>query len=102
MKDCCGHGPETHHEHPDHSGEISRVNRISGQLAGVKKMIEEHRYCPEILIQLRAIRSAVKALEANILETHLGHCVNDAMNSQDAKEVKKKIKELQEIFKRFD
>jgi CsoR family transcriptional regulator, copper-sensing transcriptional repressor len=102
MKDCCGSTPENTHENPDHSGELSRVNRISGQIAGVKKMIEERRYCPEILTQLRAARSAIKSLEANILEAHLGHCVNDAMTASDAKEVKKKIKELQEIFKRFD
>lgn len=101
MKDCCkGHDKKS--EHPDHSKEISRLNRAVGQLEGVRKMIEERRYCPDILTQLRAVHSAVRSLEANILETHLGSCVNDAMNSGSAKEKDKKISELVELFKRFN
>ena len=96
-KDCC-------HEkqHPDHSKELSRLNRISGQIEGIKRMIEERRYCPDILTQLRAIRSAIRALEGNILEIHLGSCVTDAGLSKDKKEKQKKLAELVELFKRFD
>ena len=70
-------------QYPDHRKEMARVNRIAGQVNGIKKMIEERRYCPEILTQLRAIRSAVNSIEANILETYLNSCVTDAFNSGD-------------------
>jgi CsoR family transcriptional regulator, copper-sensing transcriptional repressor len=87
---------------PCHKSDLPRLNRIGGQIAGVKKMIEEHRYCPEILTQLRAIRAAIKGLEANILERHLGHCVQDGLNAGNMDDVKTKINELKEIFKRYD
>ena len=90
-------GPEMH---PSHEAELPRINRIIGQLEGVKKMIDERRYCPEILIQLRAIRSAVRAVEGNILKTHLQHCVVQTFASEAEKEAK--IEELKQLFDRFE
>lgn len=81
---------------------MPRVNRVIGQMSGVKKMIEEHRHCPEILMQLRAIRSAIKGLEASILERHLGHCVSESLAGGNEKEIKNKIDELKELFKKYD
>ncbi len=89
-------------ENPCHTVDIPRVNRIVGQMSGVKKMIEEQRYCPEILTQLRAIRSAIKGLEANILERHLNHCIAESLNADDPDNVNKKIEELKDLFKRYD
>ncbi len=89
-------------EPPSHTADLARVNRLGGQITGVKKMIEEHRHCPDILTQLRAIRSAVKGLEASILERHLAHCVAQAITSGDEENAAKKIEELKEIFKRYD
>lgn len=86
--------------HPKHEKELSRLNRISGQVEGVKKMINEQRYCPDILIQLRAIRSAVKAVESNILKTHLQHCVMQTFHSEEERE--QKIEELKTIFDRYE
>lgn len=97
MPNCCDNDT-----HPDHSKEISRLNRISGQLDGVKKMIEERRYCPDIITQLRAISSATKSLEASLLETHLEGCVVGAFKAKDAENQRKKIEELVTLFKRFD
>ena len=65
-------------------------------------MIEEQRYCPEILTQLRAVRSALKSLEAQVLKEHLNSCVTDAFSSNRKGDRKKKIEELTEIFYRFD
>lgn len=98
MKDCC----DTTHEYPDHGKEISRLNRIIGQLEGVKKMIEEQRYCPDILTQLRAASSATKSLEASILEAHLGSCVAEAFESGNIGDQQKKVGELIALFKRYD
>ena len=84
--------------HPDYSKELSRLNRVAGQVEGVKKMIHDHRYCPDILIQLRAIRAAVNAVEASILESHLEACVTDAFNAGNEDEKKQKIKELKDLY----
>jgi DNA-binding FrmR family transcriptional regulator len=53
------------------------LNRIAGQIEGIKKMVDEGRYCPEILSQLRAVRSAVKGIETEILRRHLSSCVDE-------------------------
>jgi len=93
---CCNNN------HPDHSAELSRLNRLSGQVEGIKKMIEEHRYCPDIITQLRAIQSAAKAVESNILRRHLEACVKDAFESNDTTHTNAKIDELMNIFKKLD
>ncbi len=95
--DCCDDA-----KYPAHDKELPRLNRISGQLDGVKKMIGQRRYCPEILTQLRAVRSAVNSIEASILETHLDACVTDAFNSGNKQEKQKKINELKELYRRFN
>lgn len=92
----------TKNDHPAHISDLPRVNRIAGQVTGVKKMIEEHRHCPEILTQLRAIRSAIKGLEASILERHLGHCLLHSMEAGNEAEIKKQIEDLKDVFKRYD
>lgn len=97
MTDCCDIDT-----HPDHGKQISRLNRIVGQLEGVKRMIEEQRYCPDILTQLRAASSATKSLEASILEAHLGSCVAEAFESGNNEDQQKKVSELITLFKRYD
>lgn len=92
----------SHHSHPDHTIDLPRVNRIGGQISGVKKMIEEDRHCTEILTQIRAVRAALKGLEASILERHLGHCVAESLTADDPEAVKRKIDELKDLFKRYN
>ncbi len=53
----------------------ARINRIVGQLNGIKKMIENDRYCNDILIQLSSIESSVRSLSGSVLEDHIRHCV---------------------------
>ncbi len=88
------------HHNPDHNGQIPRLNRIIGQLEGIKKMIEANRYCPDILTQLRAVRSAVRSVEGNILQSHLRHCV--AQSFANPEERDRKINELKTLFDRFE
>jgi len=92
-KSCCN-------QHPDHSKQISRLNRASGQIDGVRKMIEDRKYCPDIITQLQAARSAIKAVEANILSTHISECVRSAVLSKDKNNAEKKISELIKLFKK--
>ena len=58
-------------ENPNHKHEIPRLNRAIGQLEGIKKMIEEQRYCPDIIVQLKAVRSAIKHVENVLLSLFL-------------------------------
>lgn len=81
------------HAH-DHSSELRRLSRIKGQVEGVERMIHEKRYCPEIVIQIKAIRSALRSLEANIVEGHMRHCVTAAIKSRDQIVVNEKLEEI--------
>jgi CsoR family transcriptional regulator, copper-sensing transcriptional repressor len=82
----------------DHSSDLQRLRRISGQVEGIKKMIEEKRYCTEILMQTKAVRAAVKALEVSILEKHLNHCVVGAFESKSKIDSQKKMNEILDLF----
>ncbi len=89
-------------KHPCHQKELTKLNRIAGQVEGVKRMIEDNRYCPEILAQLKAVRSAVRTVEAQVLEAHLQHCVTDAFEGNDKAAAQEKINEIKDLFKRYD
>ncbi len=82
----------------DHTSDLQRLKRISGQIEGIKKMIEEKRYCTDILMQTKAARSALKALEVSILEKHLNHCVIGAFDSKSKVDTQKKVDEILELF----
>jgi DNA-binding FrmR family transcriptional regulator len=86
-------------ENPSHEKELARLNRASGQLEGAKRMIEDRRYCPEILTLLKGVRAAIKAVESNILKRHLESCVANSFGS--LRERDKKIAEIKEMLDRF-
>ena len=89
------------HEHPaDHRAQLSRVNRIEGQVKGVKNMIEEGKYCVDILTQIKAVRSALKGLELQILEGHAEHCLLSAVTSGNKEIAQEKISEILELIKK--
>jgi len=77
---------------------IPNLNRISGQIKGVARMVEEGQYCINILDQLRAAKSAITTVENKILEKHIQECVTTSLKSQ--KDVDTKIQELMSILKR--
>lgn len=87
-------------KYPDHSKEINRINRIMGQLEGVKNMIVEGAYCPDILVQTKAAQSAIRSLEAVILESHIRHCLVGAARSGEQTQVDIKIEELLKLYKK--
>ncbi len=79
----------------------ARLARIEGQVRGVRRMVEEDRYCIDILTQTQAIKSALKRVEAEILKDHAAHCVAHAIKSGDAKDQTRKFSELVELFSRY-
>ena len=92
-----------HHAHPavvqpDKSALLKRLNRIEGQARGVAKMVEEDRYCVDILTQIAAIQSALDALAMQLLESHTNGCVRSAIKSGDGDAA---VDELMNLVKRF-
>lgn len=83
---------------PSHAKEKKRLNRVKGQLEGIERMINDNRYCMDIIFQLRAASSALKALEKEIMHTHLKSCVKMAMESDDQHEAQIKIQEIMDLF----
>lgn len=80
---------------------INRLNKIEGQVRGIKNMIEEGRYCIDILNQTRAITSGVKRVEDIILEGHLKTCVVDSFQSDDSEDQDLKIKEVINLVSKY-
>jgi DNA-binding FrmR family transcriptional regulator len=98
-KDCCP--TDALAKHPSHHDELPRLNRVAGQVEGIKKMIETGRYCPDILTQLRAVRAALRTIEASVLDRHLGSCVKEAMRSGNKAAQDKKVAEIISLFKSY-
>jgi DNA-binding FrmR family transcriptional regulator len=80
---------------------LTRLSRIEGQVRGVSRMIEEERYCIDVLTQLQAIKAALRKVEEDVLKDHASHCVAHAIKSGDAADQKQKFDELVELFGRY-
>ena len=80
---------------------VQRLRRIEGQVGGLLRMVEEGRYCVEILTQLRAARAALRRVEDSVLREHVEHCVAQAIRSGNAGEQRAKVDELLEVLGRF-
>ncbi len=87
---------------PKHADVQPLINRIGGQVAGIGKMVEEGRYCPDILNQVKAARSALRTLEARILRTHLQSCVREAFSHSNPADQDMKIEEIVKLFGKYD
>jgi CsoR family transcriptional regulator, copper-sensing transcriptional repressor len=79
----------------------SRLKRVEGQVRGVIRMVEEERYCIDVLNQLEAVRAALMRVEAEVLKGHAAHCVAHAIKSGNARDQKEKFDELVELFSRY-
>jgi DNA-binding FrmR family transcriptional regulator len=77
-----------------------RLSRIEGQVRGISRMIEQDRYCLEVLGQLHAVRAALRAVEDVLLGDHVAHCVENAVASGDTSTRREKVDELLEILAR--
>jgi DNA-binding FrmR family transcriptional regulator len=79
---------------------LNRLNRIEGQVRGVARMIEDGRYCIDVLTQLQAVRAALARVETEMLRDHLGHCVESAIVSGNKDEQRQKASELIALLER--
>ncbi|HSV02929.1 MAG TPA: metal-sensitive transcriptional regulator [Phenylobacterium sp.] len=81
-------------------GLLNRLKRVEGQVRGIARMVEDERYCIDILTQVQAVRAALARVETEILNDHLGHCIEGAIVSGDKNEQRKKAAELIELLER--
>ena len=79
-----------------------RLNRIEGQVRGLSKMVEEDRYCIDIVTQISAVRAALRRAEEEILKDHVAHCVEYAIASGNKLDQRNKIAELMEVIGRVE
>jgi CsoR family transcriptional regulator, copper-sensing transcriptional repressor len=79
-----------------------RLNRIEGQVRGLSKMVDEDRYCIDIVTQISAVRTALRRVEEEILKDHVAHCVEHAITSGDKADQRRKIAELMDVVGRAD
>jgi DNA-binding FrmR family transcriptional regulator len=79
---------------------LVRLRRVEGQVRGVQKMVEEDRYCPDVLVQMSAIHESLRAVERILMKDHLQHCATEALRSGDNKQAQRTYNELTELFYR--
>ncbi|MBI1977510.1 MAG: metal-sensitive transcriptional regulator [Candidatus Omnitrophica bacterium] len=86
---------------PSHQDELLRLKRIEGQVRGVQNMIEEGRYCVDILRVMSSITGAIEKVQDQILKRHLNGCVSHAVKSGSEKERDRKFDEIMELISQF-
>lgn len=79
---------------------LNRLNRVEGQVRGIARMVDEDRYCIDVLTQLQAVRAALAKVETEMLRDHLGHCIEGAIISGDRDEQRQKASELIQLLER--
>ena len=90
-----------HGYHADKAGLVKRLHRIEGQVRGVEKMVENDRYCIDVLTQVSAVATALEGVAFKILDDHVNHCVARALASGDQDDAETKTRELLEAVQRF-
>ena len=85
----------------DKAALTKRLHRIEGQVRGIERMVEDDRYCIDILTQIAAVNTALEAVAFKMLDEHVRHCVAGALNSGDADDARQKTEELLEAVQRF-
>jgi DNA-binding FrmR family transcriptional regulator len=84
------------------SSVLKRLKRIEGQVRGLSRMVEDDRYCIDVVTQLSAVRAALRRAEEEILADHAAHCVANAIASGNKAEQRRKVDELIEVISRSD
>jgi CsoR family transcriptional regulator, copper-sensing transcriptional repressor len=79
-----------------------RLSRIEGQVRGLSRMVDEDRYCIDIVTQISAVRAALRRVEEEVLRDHVAHCVEHAITSGNKADQREKIAELMDVISRSD
>ena len=87
--------------HPDHSTNLVSLRRVEGQIRGIQRMIDERRYCVDILIQINSVIGAIVRVQDQIFQTHLAHCFAQTLKQASAAKKEKRIAEIMMLLKKF-
>lgn len=87
-------------KHDAKTSRLKRLSRIEGQVRGLARMVEEGRYCIDIVTQIAAVQAALRRVEEDVLRDHISHCVAHAMTSGNEADQKQKIDELMQVLAR--
>ena len=79
---------------------LKRLNRIEGQVRGLAKMVEDDRYCIDVVTQISAVRAALRRVEEEVLRDHVAHCVEHAIASGNTADQRRKVAELMDVLAR--
>ncbi len=99
-ENCCGHRVKERST-AEYKDLINRLNRIEGQVRGIKKMVENNAYCPDVLVQSAAVSAAMSSFNRELLSDHIRTCVVRDIQSGDADTVNESITELLKILQRL-
>lgn len=87
------------YNHIDYSDEMKRLNRVVGQLEGIRKMLEEQRRLDDVLMQCKAIHSALRSIESRLLKAHLEVALDEVSRLEKRKNREQRVAELEELFR---
>ena len=96
IPDCCRH---KHREQSDYEALLKRLNRIEGQVRGVRGMVEKECYCTDILTQVSAIQSALNAFSRELLANHIRTCVKDGIHADDDNVIEELVRTVEKLMK---
>lgn len=82
------------------SSTLKRLSRIEGQVRGLSRMVDEDRYCIDVVTQISAVRAALRRAEEEVLREHVAHCVEHAIASGDSQQQREKVAELFDVLAR--
>ncbi|MGE0408998.1 MAG: metal-sensitive transcriptional regulator [Amphiplicatus sp.] len=80
---------------------VTRLRRVEGQIRGIIGMVEEERYCIDIMTQIQAVKAALRRVEEEVLKSHAAHCVDEAIREGSAAAQRKKFAELVELLGKY-
>ncbi|MCP4649606.1 MAG: metal-sensitive transcriptional regulator [PVC group bacterium] len=86
---------------PDHNESVISLKRIEGQIRGIQRMVEDRKYCVDILTQVQAAKAALSRIERNILQKHIENCVVNAVRGKSAAEKDRKLEEIFKLLKKM-
>lgn len=98
-QECCCQTKHKHREASEYTALVHRLNRIEGQIGGIRQMVEEERYCVDILTQVSAVQAALNAFNRELLTNHIKTCVIDDIKKGNDDVVEELCKTLQKLMK---
>lgn len=102
-EDCCttsSHGRKSHHSEAVKKNLTTRLNRIEGQIRGIKGLIEKDTYCDDVITQIAATQSAMNSVAKILLEGHLRNCVVERLNEGDTEVIDEVLVTIQKLMKK--